>query len=383
MFVKIFNRYLLSNFLSRFLKLFLLLYGIFFIMDLFFGHEWNIQGMGAIGVKRIIEFFFLYTFRILDPILAILLLLCAVWTITDLNKNAKLVALLTMGIEPKKILMPINVGVILVSLCFFAVREFYVPQKACYLSLQRDEFVQHPSLFDVKQTTDDSSRVSFDGEKIDIHEKQIINPIVSFQKDEMSEVVTIRADSAFFCEAGSNRPTGWLLKGRTSVSSDLENSFISDESRPNAKQSVLLSSQESWLSEGEIFVVSEITPSLLVCGDQWFSNGSLGEFLRIKKSKSLQHAVIRLNIYFCKRVFRILLDCILYFVAIPIMFYHLDTSLRPLKALVLVSIGLGFQLFLFHLGISLGYSYISVMFPLLFFLPIAFYCYDKLDGLKR
>ena len=127
MFVKIFNRYLLSNFLSRFLKLFLLLYGIFFIMDLFFGHEWNIQGMGAIGVKRIIEFFFLYTFRILDPILAILLLLCAVWTITDLNKNAKLVALLTMGIEPKKILMPINVGVILVSLCFFAVREFYVP----------------------------------------------------------------------------------------------------------------------------------------------------------------------------------------------------------------------------------------------------------------
>ena len=146
---------------------------------------------------------------------------------------------------------------------------------------------------------------------------------------------------------------------------------------------MLLSSQESWLSEGEIFVVSEITPSLLVCGDQWFSNGSLGEFLRIKKSKSLQHAVIRLNIYFCKRVFRILLDCILYFVAIPIMFYHLDTSLRPLKALVLVSIGLGFQLFLFHLGISLGYSYISVMFPLLFFLPIAFYCYDKLDGLKR
>lgn len=383
MFVKIFNRYLLSNFLSRFLKLFLFLYGIFFIMDLFFGHEWNIQGMGAIGVKRIIEFFFLYTFRILDPILAILLLLCAVWTITDLNKNAKLVALLTMGIEPKKILMPINVGVILVSLCFFAVREFYVPQKACYLSLQRDEFVQHPSLFDVKQTTDDSSRVSFDGEKIDIHEKQIINPIVSFQKDEMSEVVTIRADSAFFCEAGSNHPTGWLLKGRTSVSSDLENSFISDESRPNAKQSVLLSSQESWLSEGEIFVVSEITPSLLVCGDQWFRYGCLGELLRIKKSKSLQHAVIRLNIYFCERVFRILLDSILYFVAIPIMLYRLDSSLRTVKALVLVIISLVFQAFLFHLGISLGYSYISVMFPLQFFLPIAFYCYDKLDGLKR
>ncbi len=382
MFVKIFNRYLLSNFLSRILKLFLILYGLFFIMDFFFGHEWKLQGMGTIGVIRIIEFFFLFTFRILDPILAILLLLCAVWTIIDLNKNNKLVALLTMGIEPKKILMPINIGIVLVSLCCFAVRECYIPNKACYLGLQRDKFVQHPTFFDVKQTTDDSSRVSFEGEKIDIQEKQIINPIVSFQKNETSEVVTLKADSAFFCEADSNHPTGWLLKGGTSVSSGLENSFFDDETQSKTKRSVLFPSQESWLSEGEIFVVSEITPTLLVCGDQWFRYGSLGEFLHIKKSKSLQHAVTKLNIYFCQRVLRILVDSILCCVAIPLMFYRLDSGARVMQSLGLVVICLGFQTGLFYFGMNVSNSFIAIMLPLLLLLPIAFFCYDKLDGIK-
>lgn len=382
MFGKIFNRYLLSNFLSRILKLFLILYGLFFIMDFFFGHEWKLQGMGTIGVIRIIEFFFLSTFCILDHILAILLLLCAVWTIIDLNKNNKLVALLTMGIEPKKILMPINVGILLVSLCCFAVRECYIPNKACYLDLQRDKFVQHPTFFDVKQTTDDSSRVSFEGEKIDIQEKQIINPIVSFQKNETSEVVTLKADSAFFCEADSNHPTGWLLKGGTSVSSDLENSFFDDETQSKTKRSVLFPSQESWLSEGEIFVVSEITPTLLVCGDQWFRYGSLGEFLHIKKSKSLQHAVTKLNIYFCQRLLRIGVDFILCCVAIPLMFYRLDSRARVRRSLGLVVIGLGFQTGLFYFGMNVSNSFIAIMLPLLLLLPIAFFCYDKLDGIK-
>lgn len=381
--MKIFNKYLLSNFLSRVIKLFLILYGLFIVMDLFFGHEWNLQGRGATGIIRILEFFFLFTFRILDPILVLLLLFCAVWTITDLNKNNKLVALLTMGIEPKKVLIPINIGMIMVSLCCFAVREWYIPNKACYLGLQRDKFIQQPSEFDVKQTTDDSSRVSFEGEKIDIREKKIFNPIVSFQKFESSEFVTIESESAFFCEEDNNHPTGWLLKGLTFPSSDFENTFVNDETQSETKRGVLFPSQESWLSENEIFVVSEITPSLMVCGDQWFRYGSLGEILRIKKSKAQQHAVTSLNIYFCERVLRILVDFIFFCVAIPSMFYRLDSHTRAMKATGLVIISLCVQSALFHIGLELSNSFVAVMLPLILFLPIAFFFYDKLDGVRR
>ena len=383
--IKIFDRYLFKKMIVNFLVICTVLFIVFFLIDNFANgfektHKIDEFGLFVKDMTLYLEYYVLYFNRLIGTLFPFLIFLAASNVLYSLDNasSRELIALKTMGASSARIMTPLIIGAIILSLALAAFREIYLPSRVNYLALSRKNFIAHSDEMEVRRAVDDYGQFLLDGEKILFSQKKLIKPRIEVGADYNRYGARFIAASADYLTANDVHPEGWLLNDVTAPTEFLKSPSLKN---PENDRIVFYSPADAdWLEEDQLFVATHITPTILVAENDWFVYGKINELNAAISDLTKKNRAAKLIISVHTRVERIFTDLIPFFIGIPV-YLNMPTGKKS-RANQLISGAVAFPyclcaVFFQILGESVGVPDVAVCGPLIF-LPIALTLYRSL-----
>ena len=307
------DRYLVWQFLRVFLVTFVSLLGIYVMADSV-SHRGEFVQMGSQSGSLWLSLINYYTARV--PLFfeltgRIITLLATVFTIAWMQRNNEMTALMAAGISRWRIVMPLVIVGVIVSLSAVANREIGVPSVRSMLCANAKE-LSRQRIDKLTPRYDNETGIRVYGEAIMPHEDAIINPRfrLPFTWSKMGR--TLNAERAEFQEAQQGRPAGYLFHGVTNKPLLREIPSFSREGQP-----IIFSPfDQDWLAEDECFVVSNLRLEQLRRGMQWQQYSSTGQLIAGLHNRSVDFGSdVRVLVHM--RFVQPILDIVLLFLGLP------------------------------------------------------------------
>jgi lipopolysaccharide export system permease protein len=366
----ILNRYLLRQFLQVFMICFLSLTGLYIVIDAF-GHLDHFSNYAEKSDKSLLgimtQYYAYHSLAFFDGTSGVLAMISAMFTVTWLQRHQELTAVLAAGISKVRILRPLLLAAIGVSLLGVANREVLIPQV-------RDELTR-----DTKDLGGDNSRdleARFDrsdiligGDKIVMADRRIVKPAFVLPPELSRYGKQLAAAEAFYVDANDDHPTGFVLSHVTTPEHlDRMTSLMGKEGP------VLVTPHDApWLAADEAFVASDIPFQVLAAGSTWRKYASMNELVTELRSPSTDlGSDVRVAVH--TRIVQPLMDCTLLMLGLPLM-----VSRRNRNIFLSIGICLGVATAFTLLALccqSLGAMSVlrpslAAWLPLLMFVPVA------------
>ena len=177
----IIDRYLLGKFVQTFLICFLSLFGLFVLIDLSTNLEKFVQaGRNAGGVLPFVARYYSYqAIGFFELISGLLTVVSAMFTVSWIQKNNEMTALMAAGITRIRILTPLIIAVAVVSLLSAANREILIPRYRAELSRRpQDPAGNKPQSLEARY--DGRTNVTLGGKSTFAGQKRIQGPDFGF-----------------------------------------------------------------------------------------------------------------------------------------------------------------------------------------------------------
>ena len=373
----IYDRYLTVLFFRVLFVLFTALCGLFMIVDFFDRLEEFIdiaQTDGSV-VSVAIEFYLPRILSFFDRTSGLVALISAVFVVTWIQRNRELIAIYAAGVPIRRVVRPIMVCVIAVSLFGVVNREVLIPQyKDRLIRDTRNWFGQ--AEVPVRPMFDRMSGVFLNGKSAVIAENEIISPNIQLPPSLGSGFDRLVAEKGVYLGAKEGRPAGYLLTNVSVPSNVGALASVSDENGPL----VFSPNDTDWLEPQTCFLVSRITVQDLTKNDANAVYSSTYELVRDFKNPSRNYdSMSRVMVH--SRFVQPLLDISLLFIGLPLV---LGSQSRN----IFLSIGWNILLVLFffltqlctHTLGSEGFvsPELAAWLPIFIFLPLAYAGISKL-----
>ena len=368
--MRILDRYLLKQFLQVFVICFLSFIGLFIVIDAFqhldqFLDVAERQGsllsvMGQYYAYRALDLF--------DRTSGILALIGAMFAITWLQRHNEMTALEAAGIPKLRIVKPIVLAALSISLLAAANRELVMPNFRAQLARDARDLSgkkQHPVVPCVDHETD----ILIRGDKLTVADQQISQPIFRLPRSLRNYGTKITAASATFKPSQVAHPSGYLLRGVT-LPTKIENrkSLLLD-----GRTVIYMPQDVDWLKDDECFVASNVEFQTLTGGDAGRRYASTFEMIRGLHNPSNNFSADR-RVAVHSRVLQPLMDATLLLLGIPVVLSRNDRNVFLAIGLC-VGIVVVFMLTTIvcqYLGnASLISAALASWLPLIIFVPIA------------
>jgi lipopolysaccharide export system permease protein len=323
----IIDRYLLRQFVQVLIICFLSLIGLYIVIDAF-GHldhfvdyaekNGNLLGiMASYYAYRAIMFF--------DRTSGVLTLVALMFTVTWIQRHQEMTALLAAGIKRTRVLRPVLIAAVAVSLVAAANREFVMPTIRHQLAVDSKNLGGEQQAV-MQSRFDSQTNILLGGEKIVPAQQKIIgaNFVLPRQLDQHGKQIT--ATEARFLPATSDLPSGYLLTGVTSPKGLLKQPSLLYDDKPVIMTPV----GSNWLEPNQLFVVSGVSFEFLSAGATWRDFASTREMIHELRSPSTDiGADVRVAIH--TRFLQPFLDTTLLFLGLP--FVVARTNRNPFLAI--------------------------------------------------
>jgi lipopolysaccharide export system permease protein len=374
----IIDRYLLRQYVQVLAISFLSMVGLYVVVDAF-GHldhfvdyadkHGNLLGtLASYYAYRSVAFF--------DKLSGVLALVALMFTVTWIQRYHEATALMAAGISRMRVLRPVILAAICVSLFAAANRELLIPNIRHQLSLDSKNLGgEQQAAMQARQ--DSRTGILLGGMTIVPAEKKIVSPSFMLPRywSEFGRA-QIMAGEARFLPAEGDRPAGYLFIGVTSPKSLLAHRALEHDGVPV----VLTPASTSWLGSDQLFVVSDVSFEFLAAGSSWRDFASTRELVRQVRSPSTQlGGDARVAIH--GRLLQPLLDTTLIFLGLPLIVSR--TNRNPFIAIgVCVGVVTIFMIVVLACQ-SLGSTgwlrpTLAVWLPLMMFVPLAAAMSDSL-----
>jgi lipopolysaccharide export system permease protein len=366
----IIDRYMLRQFFQVLMICLLSLVGLYIVIDAFghldhfvdyAGKHGNLlQIMAAYYAYRAIAFF--------DRTSGTLTLIAVMFTITWIQRHHEMTALLAAGISRLRVLRPVLVAAICVSLLAAANREFVMPNIREQLATDSKNLGGDQASL-MQSRFDSQTDILLGGEKIVPATQTIVNPsfVLSGPFDQFGKQLT--AKEARYRPATKDHPSGYVLSGVTAPKALLKSPSLLLDGRPI----VITPVGNDWLRPDEVFIASGVSFEFLAAGATWRDFASTHEMIQQLRSPSTDlGADVRVAIH--GRFIQPFLDTTLLFLGLP--FVVTRTNRNPFIAiglcLAVVSVFMLAVLGCQQLGGS-GWLAppLAAWLPLLIFAPLA------------
>lgn len=369
--MKIIDRYLLRQFLQTFVICFCSLTGLYIVFDAFTNLEEFLrcseEGGGLLSLMG--SFYGYRSILFFDRTSGLLTLVSAMFTVSWIQRHNEMTALLSAGISRIRILVPVIIAGIVISVLSAANRELVIPRF-------REELSRRPQdlIGDIGQRLqpryDNQTDILLRGKLTFADRKRIEKPSFLLPPGLRDYGRQLVAENAFYRPPAGDRPGGYLLEG-VSQPKDLAG-------RPSLKldgQPVVVTPRDApdWLKPTQCFVVSEVTFDQLTGGRAFREFSSTARLIAGLRNRSVDFgADVRVAIH--SRLVNPLLDVTLLFLGLPLVasrenrnvFIAIGTCMGVVTVFLLVVIG--FQ----HLGsIYLMDPALAAWVPLMLFVPPA------------
>lgn len=373
----IIDRYMLRQFVQVLIICLMSLIGLYIVIDAF-GHldrfvdyaekHGNLLGtMAAYYSYQAIAFF--------DRTSGILTLIAVMFTITWIQRHNEMTALLAAGITRVRVLRPVLLAAIAVSLLAAANREWVIPNIREHLATDSKNLGGEQATV-MQSRFDSQTDILLGGERIVHATKKIINPGFFLPRQFAQFGRQLTAMEAQYLPACDAHPSGYLLLGVTSPKSLL----ISPPLVLNEKPIIYTPVASPWLKEDQVFVASEVSFEFLAAGATWRDFASTRELIHQLRNPSTDlGADVRVAIH--GRFLKPLLDTTLLFLGLP--FVVTRTNRNPF-----LSIGMSLGVVTIFMLVTLGCQALgsggwltpslAAWLPLIIFAPVATALSDSL-----
>jgi lipopolysaccharide export system permease protein len=369
--MRIIDRYLLGQFFRTFLIFFLSLTGLVIIFDLFANLDEYLRcGKKTGGVLTLLaQYYGVHIFGLFDRINALLTLISVMFTVTWIQRHNEMTALMSAGISRLRIVKPLIIAAVGVSLLAAANRELVIPR-------YREELTRRPQdlLGDKGQSLspqiDNETDVLIRGKNTYGDLRRIEKPEFQLPLALTEEVKEIRADNAYFLPAEGDRPNGYLVEGvqepkdistRPSLASQDRRVVITPRDAPQ------------WLKPDQCFIVSNLDFDQLTGGRAFKQYSSIRQLVAGLNNPSVDFgADVRVAVH--ARFVQPLLDITLLFLGLPLV-------LRRESRNVFLTIGICIAVTTGFLLTVMGLQYLGTIYyiqpalaawaPLMLFVPLA------------
>ncbi|MBX3415437.1 MAG: LptF/LptG family permease [Pirellulales bacterium] len=376
--MKIIDRYLLRQFLQVFLICFCSLTGLYIVFDAFsnldeFMHyaEGNGSLLGLMG-----QFYAYRSIFFFDRTSGVLGLTAAMFTVTWIQRHNELTALAAAGIANRRVVMPVIVAAILISLSAACVRELVIPGLSEQLSRTPSDLVGTAGQ-DLEPRYDNNTDILIRGQATIAAEKRIVAPSFLFPPSLNYWGKNLAAENAYYQPPQEGRPGGYLFDKVT-----LPAGIANLPSISLADLRVVITPQDApdWLKPDQCFVVSEVDFDQLAGGRNWRQFASTRQLIAGLSNPSLDYgADVRVAIH--SRFVQPLLDGTLLFLGLPLIMRR-DNRNVFLAVGMCVAVTSVFMLVVFglqHLGaVYLVDPALAAWMPLMIFVPVAVAMSDPL-----
>jgi lipopolysaccharide export system permease protein len=298
------------------------------------------------------------------------------FTITWIQRHHEMTALLAAGITRTRVMRPVLIAAVGVSLLAAANREIVMPNIREHLATDSKNLGGEQASI-MQSRFDSQTDILLGGEKIVPANMKIINPsfILPRPFDRYGKQLT--AHEAFFLPAKGDQPSGYLLCGVTTPKALLKSPALLLDNKPIIFTPV----GNDWLKPDQLFVASGVSFEFLAAGATWRDFASTREMIQQLRSPSTDlGADVRVAIH--SRFIQPLLDTTLLFLGLP--FVITRTNRNPF-----IAIGLCLAVVTTFMVVVLGCQSLgssgwlppalAAWFPLLLFAPGA----DYSDALKQ
>jgi len=376
--MKIIDRYLLRQFLQVFAICFCSLTGLYIVFDAFSNLDefmqyaegnGNLLGlMGQFYAYRSIFFF--------DRTSGVLGLTAAMFTVTWIQRHNEITALAAAGIANRRVVMPVIIAAIVISLSAAGVRELVIPGLSEQLSRTPSDLVGTAGQ-ELEPRYDNNTDILIRGEATIAATKCIVAPSFLLPPSLNYWGKNLSAENAYYQPPQDGRPGGYLLDKVSQPEGIAKLPSIN-----LAELRVVITPQDApdWLKPDQCFVVSEVDFDQLAGGRNWRQFASTWQLIAGLRNPSLDYgADVRVAIH--SRVVQPMLDCTLLFLGLPLIMRR-DNRNVFLAVGMCVVVTSGFMLVVFglqHLGsVYLIDPALAAWLPLMIFVPVAVAMSDPL-----
>jgi lipopolysaccharide export system permease protein len=369
--MKTIDRYMLRQFVQTFLICYLSLTGLYIVFDAFTNlDEFMRCAEDEGGLFTLLGRHYSYqSIAFFDRLAGMLTLIAAMFTVTWIQRHNEMTALMSAGISRIRVVAPVIVGAIVISVIAAANRELVIPRFRHQLARRPQDLVGDKPQPLVPRY-DNKTIILIRGDSTFGDRKRISQPNFHLPAGLDQYGSQLVAEDAFYQPEQADRPGGYLfdkvekpkgLASRPSLVLDGQPVIITPRDAPD------------WLEEDQCFVVSQITFEQLTGGRALRNFSSTRQLAAGLANESLDFGPdIRVAIHM--RMVQPFLDVTLLFLGLPLVvgrqtrnvFFAIGLcgAVTALFSLVVIA----FQ----HLGSILAVSpAFAAWAPLLIFVPVA------------
>ena len=368
--MKLLDRYLLRQFVQIFAICFLSLMGLYVVIDAF-GHLDSLSSQVAQEgslLNVLIKYYGYQSLSFFDRTSGILAMLAAMFTVIWLQKHQEFTAMLAAGISKFRIIKPLVVAGLAVSLLGVANRELLIPRVRDEITRERKDLAGQ-QVRDLESRFDGQTNILIGGESTLAAEKKIVKPAFILPPQLSDYGKRLVAEEAFYLEATTYHPAGYLLDEVISPAriGKLQSLNLGD------RQVVITPADASWLEADQVFVVSQLSFHLLSSGSAWRNYASTGELITELASPSTDlGANVQVAVH--TRLLQPAMDATLMMLGLPLMFSRRQRNIF-LSIGICLFVAVSFLLVALTCqsmgGLNLLRPTLAAWLPLMLFLPLA------------
>jgi lipopolysaccharide export system permease protein len=308
----IIDRYILRQFTQVLVICFLSLIGLYIVIDAF-GHLDRFvdyaEEHGSL-LTVLVGYYAYQGIAFFDRTSGILTLVAVMFTVTWIQRHHEMTALLAAGITRIRVLRPVLVAAIGVSIVAAANREVVMPTIRSHLATDTKNLGGEQQ--SLTQARFDSNDILIGGEKVVPSEQKITGANFTLPRALARYGRQLTAVEARYLPAKGGLPSGYLLTGVTAPKALL----VQPSLLLNDAPVIITPPGNAWLKEDEVFVVSSLSYELLAAGATWRDFASTRELIReLRNPSSDLGADVRVAVH--SRFMQPFLDTTLLFLGLP------------------------------------------------------------------
>jgi lipopolysaccharide export system permease protein len=309
----IIDRYLLRQFVQVLIICLMSLIGLYIVIDAFSHLDHFIDYAGKHGnLIKIMGTYYAYrAVAFFDRMSGVLTLIAVMFTVTWIQRHQEMTALLAAGISRTRVLRPVLMAAICVSLAAAANREIVMPKIREHLA-NDSKNIGGDQAATMQPRLDSETGIFISGDKIVPAETKIVNAafVLPRQFNQFGKQLT--AAEAKYMPAEGDRPGGYMLYAVTGPKALLKSPWLLQDNKPIIMTPV----GANWLAKDSVFVASGVSFEFLAAGATWRDFASTREMIEQLRSPSTDlGADVRVAIH--GRFLQPLLDTTLLFLGLP------------------------------------------------------------------
>jgi lipopolysaccharide export system permease protein len=371
------DRYILREYISTAVVTCFVILGVYIVFDGFTNLEEFFRAAEKHGglLPLLVRYYACQSVMVFDRSSALIMLIAAMFTVTWIQRHQEMTAILAAGVPHRRVLIPIILPSVVITLLAVGNREVVMPQLRDQLARRPQDLVGDRALPLVPRY-DKRTNILFRGSACYREGKRITEPNLLLPPELARFGRQLSAEEGFFLPGSKDHPSGYLLrKVRRPTNLKELASFWK-----NGEPVILTPRDTPWLQSDECFVASSMDFEQLCGGAAFRQFSSTGSLIRALYNPSLDFgADIRVAIH--SRIVQPLADLTLLFLGLPLVIQRENRNVFAAIGLCALLAGGFFVVSIIFQQLGSAYYIppaLGAWGPLLLFVPLAAFMSDYL-----